>query len=211
MCGRFCIAASPGELSERYNVTVPPGYHPRYNLSPGQEILTITKTASSFGAHLTEWGFQYGSMHRVINARLETIHQKPLFRDLFSHNRCLIPASGYYEWKHDGHRKIPYYFSSQSDHQISFAGLIRPSHEREQVVILTTRAIPPYSDIHERMPVILNKLDEQVFLSDGSISLHNGIEMYEVSPRVNTPMTDDPDLIKPWKSGPAQKTLPIDP
>jgi putative SOS response-associated peptidase YedK len=206
MCGRFCIAASPGEMTERYGVEVPQEYKPGYNVAPGQPILTITKFPAC-EAHMTEWGFQSGTMHRIINARVETIHEKPLFRNLFLHHRCLIPASGYYEWRHDGNRKVPYYFSSESKDLLSFAGLIRPSSTGDQVVILTTRASPLFSEIHERMPVILSSADDLKFLSEGEISIHNTLQMHEVSSRVNQVKFDDPDLVKPVKQIQEQKIL----
>ena len=207
MCGRFCIAADPGEISERYGVEVPPEYKPRYNISPSQPILTITKSLNTFEAHMIGWGFQSGTMQRIINARVETIHEKPLFKHLFPDHRCLIPASGYYEWKNNGDLKIPYYFSSESGSLISFAGLIRPSSHGDQVVILTTRAPPPYSGIHDRMPVILDSVHEVTFLSDGDITGTHALRMFEVSPRVNQTNLDYPDLVKPWKYIPEQKTL----
>lgn len=208
MCGRFCIAASPGELMDRYEVTIPGNYLPRYNLAPSQLILAITEGAQAFEAHMYEWGITTGISHRIINARVETVHEKPLFKNLFEKHRCLIPASGYYEWKHDGNRKTPYYFSSQSDPIISFAGLIRPSSHGDQIVILTTKAIPPYADIHDRMPVIFNPMSDREYLTDGAISLiGKPLELYEVSSRVNQVGVDDPDLIKPWKAKSGQMTL----
>lgn len=208
MCGRFCIAASPGEIFERFGVTVPAEYKPGYNLSPGKKIPAITRTTRSLEISLPEWGFHTGMTHPVINARIETIQENFLFRDLFPAHRCLIPASGYYEWKQEGDRKFPWYFSSQSDGLISFAGLIRPATEGDQVVILTTRAVPPYSEIHDRMPVILNLPDEQKFLADGEITMiQQTVQMYQVSTRVNAVSEEGPDLIKPWKPHSVQKTF----
>lgn len=193
---------------ERYGVDVPSGYKPCYNLAPGQNLLTITKMAQSTEAHLTEWGIQTGMAHRVINARVETIHDKPLFRNLFPTHRCLIPASGYYEWKHEGSHKTPFYFSLESEPLISFAGLIRPSKDGDQVVILTMEAPSPYSEIHDRMPVILNSPDEQSFLTDGEIHMTpKTLGRHEVSPLVNGVNHDGPDLIVPWKPHSVQKTF----
>lgn len=203
MCGRYCIAASPGEITERYGVVVPQEYRPRYNVAPGQMILTITSEISA----LTEWGVQLGEKNRIINARVESIHEKPLFKNLFTEHRCLIPASGYYEWKHEGSHKIPYYFSSVSGGLLSFAGLIRPGKEGIQVVILTTAASAPYSAIHDRMPVTLDGEAESLYLAEGEISSIPGLQMYEVSSWVNQGTIDTPDLIKPVKKSFVQQHL----
>lgn len=210
MCGRFCISASPGEIGERYRLVVPREYRPCHNLAPGQMVLTITGTPEAYTAHMNEWGLSLGVARRVINARMETILEKPLFQNSFLSNRCLIPASGYFEWKVNGNRKTPYFFSSQSDPLISFAGLIHPSPEGDQVVILTTPASLPYSGIHDRMPVILTNSDEGQYLSEGTISICNKIlTMHEVSSRVNQVGPDDPALITPVKQGSVQKSLDV--
>lgn len=207
MCGRFCIAADPGEISERYGIIVPPEYEPRYNIAPARQILTITGSTETCEARMTEWGIQSGTMPRIINARIETIHEKPLFQTLFPRHRCLVPASGYYEWKQEGSRKIPYYFSSETGSLLSFAGFIRPSPGGDQVVILTTQAPPPFSLVHERMPVILGAGDDLTFLSSGDITQMVNLRMFEVSPRVNLATVEDPDLVKPVKPAVMQKSL----
>ncbi|NLV26577.1 MAG: SOS response-associated peptidase [Methanomicrobiales archaeon] len=208
MCGRFCIAASPGEILERYDVIVPDEYRPRYNISPANKILAISQNGTGNIARMHEWGITAGLSHRIINARIETVREKNLFRKSFEEYRCLIPASGYYEWKHEKTRKTPYYFSSQITPILSFAGFIRPSLEGEQVVILTTKALLPYSDIHDRMPVILDPAGEPDYLKGGNISIfEKGLDIIEVSPRVNQVHVDDPDLIKPMTHRSGQRTL----
>jgi putative SOS response-associated peptidase YedK len=208
MCGRFCIAASPGEIEERYGVSVPSGFKPRFNLAPGQKVLSITWRQNHPETSFADWGVDIGLNHPLINARVETVHEKPLFRDLFSSHRCLIPASGYYEWKREGRKKRPWFFSSPTDSIIGFAGLIRPGKERDQVLILTTDAVFPCSTVHDRMPVIVNPADEQNFLERGDIRLiQQEMVMYEVSPLVNSVKEDRPDLIRPWKYSSVQQRL----
>jgi len=194
---------------ERYQGDVPSEYKPRYNIAPGQKVLTITRAETQVSeAQFMEWGISTGMTSRVINARVESIHEKPLFRSLFQRHRCLIPASGYYEWKHEGSHKTPYYLSSATTRLISFAGLIRPSKEGDQIVILTTEANPPSSEIHDRKPVILNPPDEMRFLTDGEIiQIGAPLGMYEVSPRVNGIREDSPDLIIPWRSRSVQQAF----
>jgi putative SOS response-associated peptidase YedK len=208
MCGRFCIAVSPGEIKERYNIITHPEYKSCYNISPGQRVLTLTWVLNKSDFVMAKWGFQPDMTDRIINARIETVKEKSSFRDLFINNRCIIPASGYYEWKKEGTRKIPYYFSLESGEILSFAGLFRPGGDGGEVIILTTMALYPYSDIHERMPVILNRSNEQLYLSKGNISVaHEVLRMFEVSSRVNQVNMDDPDLIKPLKHSSVQKNL----
>ncbi len=202
MCGRFCIAASPGELEDRYKVSIPPEYKPRYNLAPGQMVFTIGSSSE-----MTEWGIILPGMKRIINARVESIQEKPLFKKLFSDHRCLIPSSGYYEWKHEGSHKIPYYFSSKTNPILSFAGVIRPSSEGNQAVILTREATQPYSEIHSRMPVILNSDSEEEYLSNGRIETYDALQMFEVSSWVNQISIDEPDLIKPVQKSFVQQKL----
>ena len=208
MCGRFCIAASPGEIMERYEVTVPAEYQPRYNVSPGTKILAISKNQETNEANMHEWGITAELPNRIINARVETVRDKPLFKRSFENHRCLIPISGYFEWKHNRSLKTPYFFSSKEYSLISLAGLIRPSSEGNQVVILTTLAVSPSSDIHERMPVILNPASETDFLTEGSIvMIEKSLDLYEVSSKVNQVSVDDPELIRPVNHRTGQMTL----
>ena len=195
MCGRFCIAASPGEIYERYRATVPPEYKQRFNVAPGQRILTITASAE-----LVEWGFHVEARPRIINARIEKVQETPIFRDLYVDHRCLIPASGYYEWKHEGSYKTPFYFSSKKGDLLSIAGIVRPSKDGNQVVILTMEAPDPLASIHDRMPVILTGNEENRFLTGKHFATETNLQMYEVSSCVNQVTIDEPDLIKPVKS-----------
>ena len=208
MCGRFCIAASPGEIMERYNVSVPSDYAPRYNISPGSRILCITYTSDGYEGRMCDWGINPGSSHRVMNARVETVRDKPLFKNAFENNRCIIPASGFYEWKHNKTQKSPYYFISRAQPILSFAGLIRISPEGEEAAVITTRAVPPYTEIHDRMPVILEPEGERAYLIEGKIEeFTHLLDFYEISPRINHTDTEGPDLIKPHQSKRGQMTL----
>ena len=157
---------------------------------------------------MAEWGIQKGITKKIINARVETVKDKPLFKDIFRNHRCLIPASGYYELKHEGSRNIPYYFMSESEPLISFAGLVRPSVMGGEVVILTTEASYRHSKIRECMPVIIEYSDEQKFLSDGIITItREPLLIHEVSPRVKQVNVDDPVLLIQVKFHSLQKTF----
>nr|WP_319540236.1 SOS response-associated peptidase [uncultured Methanospirillum sp.] len=206
MCGRFCIAASPGDIETRLGVSVPPEYRPRYNIAPGQMILAVTGSTS----HMVEWGLHTGGVKRVINARVESAHEHPVLKELFTSHRCLIPASGYYEWKQERVRRVPYYFSSKSDPLFALAGLLRHCSSGCEAVILTTGAMPPYSEVHNRMPVLISLSDRRDYLSGGDIPPSIGLQMYQVSSRVNQVANDDPSLIEPVNPGSEQIRLDTD-
>ncbi|WP_319578512.1 SOS response-associated peptidase [uncultured Methanospirillum sp.] len=206
MCGRFCIAASPGDIETRFGVSVPPEYRPRYNIAPGQMILAVTGSSS----HMVEWGLHTGGVKRVINTRVESAHEHPVLKELFTSHRCLIPASGYYEWKQERVRCVPYYFSSKSDPLFALAGLLRHCSSGCEAVILTTGAMPPYSEVHNRMPVLISLSDRRGYLSGGDIPPSIGLQMYQVSSRVNQVANDDPSLIEPVNPGSEQIRLDTD-
>lgn len=205
MCGRFCIAASPGEITDLFKVFVPTVFRPRYNIAPGQMILVITGSA----AHMVEWGYQFNDQKRIINIRSESINEYISRTDSDITHRCLIPASGFYEWKQEKNRKVPYYFFSPSDPLFAFAGLLKQGKTGYQAAILTTEAMPHYADVHNRMPVLLSLSDVKDYLADGDIPSSIGLEMHQVSSRVNHVVNDDPGLIKPVNEGYKQTKLEI--
>jgi putative SOS response-associated peptidase YedK len=209
MCGRYCISASPGALSERYGISTPLEYHPGYNISPGTKILTVNAEKQERSAQMASWGFHSTRAHLLINARSETIRQKPIFRYLISDHRCLIPASGYYEWKNQGAGKYPWYISTVSGEIVSFAGVIRTTSFGSETVIITTEAYSSIAHIHKRMPVILSRQGEDDFLLNGTIIglMADLLTSHPVSPNVNSPDIDDPALIEPWQEHTIQKTL----
>lgn len=208
MCGRYCIAVSPGEISERYGAYPPESFIPGYNIAPGNTILTILSLNGAPAARMHTWGIRVRSGRPVINARIETIHEKPLFSHLFPTSRCLIPASGYYEWKKEGTVKVPYYITSPDHTILSFAGVIKPGDQGGEVVIITTRAFPQYAAIHDRMPVILNPEKELQYLHEGTITIiQPPLRVYEISDRVNSVRENGPDLLEPKRANHTQKTL----
>lgn len=208
MCGRYCIAVSPGEISDRYRTDTPESFKPGFNIAPGSTILTIISRNGVTAARMHEWGIQVQSGRPVVNARIETIHTKPLFSQLINTSRCLIPASGYFEWRKEGRAKIPYYVTSPDHDLLSFAGIIKPGAGGGQVAILTTRAFPKHVDIHDRMPVVLSPENELQYLHEGAIAMiTEPLQVCEVSDRVNTVGEDGPDLIEPRRSQKRQKTL----
>ncbi len=197
MCGRFCIAVSPGELKERYGIRPDPSYTPRYSISPGQEILVITGRSPSRRGQLARWGIPRTDTGTIINARLESLRTRHHFRDLFPANCCLVPASGYYEWKKEKSLRIPYYFFHPETSLLSFAGMYRCGPAGMEIAILTTTSVAPSYQIHDRMPVILAPGGEDAYLQSGATDvLQDQLSMRRVSTRVNQPGAEGPDLIR---------------
>ena len=201
MCGRFCIAAVPGELNERYHISLPSDYSPDYNISPGRKVLALTCSESKFHVEMSSWGYTSGHGHLIINARSETFHEKRIFQSEDT-KRCIIPASGFYEWKNVQGKKHPWYIYPKSENLFSFAAIMRKRHESYEVVILTTSSWEPVIDIHPRIPVILSPEQENSFLSGLDASQVREIRMYaltmhEVSTRVNSASNHGTDLIMP--------------
>ena len=148
MCGRFTQTKSPKEaLEELGKIELPPLFHRRYNIAPTQKIAVICQQ-TTVRAHECLWGFKNPhSGAPIINARFETLTERPMFKDLLNTNRCLIPADGFYEWKN----KQPYYFQTLKKKLFAFAGLWRDG----RCVIITRAADHNMQGIHHRMPIIL--------------------------------------------------------
>jgi putative SOS response-associated peptidase YedK len=210
MCGRFGLFASGEELRERYPfVEVPPPVEPRYNIAPTQQVAAVRSSAKGSEFAFLRWGLipSWASDpaigHKLLNARAETIAEKPSFRSAFKRRRCVIPASGFYEWQNTGaRRKQPYFIRPREGGLFSFAGLWEEWHDpRGEVVetctILTTEANDVMRPLHDRMPVILDRDSDALWLDAGAdaTSLHallvpyssERMEAFPVSPWVSNP------------------------
>ncbi len=147
MCGRFTQTKSRKEVLEAMDdIELPPLFHGRYNVAPTQEVAVI-KQSTTLHSQKCLWGFDNPhNTSTVINARSETLLERPMFKDLLTTNRCLIPADGFYEWK----GKQPYYLQTTGKILFAFAGLWR----NDRCVILTRKADSNMQGIHDRMPII---------------------------------------------------------
>lgn len=225
MCGRFALIA-PGEtlieqfgLSPEASSTLSP-LSPRYNIAPTQPVLAIRLARDSEEREpaIFHWGLipswskdrKFGS--RLINARSETVAEKPSFRAAFRRRRCLIPADGFFEWQRNANRKQPIYVHSHDGKPFAMAGLWETWHAADGSVIdsctiLTTEPNELMEPIHNRMPVILESPDYDMWLHPGddpSVALHllrpypsEKMNAYPVSTLVNNPRNDSPECIKP--------------
>jgi len=212
MCGRYCIAASPGEIAERYHVAVPVFFFPRYNVAPAEPIPAVISHHDKREMLVGNFGFSSGLKSRVINARMESVQEKNLFKTHLQSGRCLIPASGYYEWKSVGDKKEPWYIYHPDVPIISFAGLVRTMHKGHEMVILTTEATGPVREIHTRMPLVLSHKGEEEYLAgknpaDTDRYDLSEFRMHQVSDQVNKPGREGADLIRPVTAKNVQKTL----
>ncbi|KAB8334204.1 SOS response-associated peptidase [Scytonema tolypothrichoides VB-61278] len=221
MCGRFTLIQTAEALYETFHVEKLPELEPQYNIAPTQMVGAVlyNQVSEERKFHKLRWGLipswskDLGIGAKLINARAETVAEKPAFRSALKYRRCLLVADGFYEWQHQENQKQPYYFRLQEGKPFGFAGLWEKwrSPEGEEITsctILTTEANELVQPIHERMPVILQQQDYDVWLNPevqtpSSLQqlLHpypsEAMTAYPVSKVVNSPKQNIPDCIKP--------------
>jgi putative SOS response-associated peptidase YedK len=216
VCGRYTLAWSTDGLVEAFDVPVPTfEWTARYNIAPSQQAPVVAEDARGRRMGLLTWGLAPGWMDDpgpgFINARSESVHTKPAFRDAFVRRRCLVPADGFYEWRKEGGGKVPHWLHPGAGGVLSFAGLwdswSRPGAEpRHTFTILTTDANGEVRGVHDRMPVVVAPEARGAWLShdtdlaalrallrpapDGTFAVRR------VSTRVNKPVEDDAGLIE---------------
>ena len=220
MCGRFSLTADLGELARRFEFEGNWNeLEPNYNVAPTQNVLTVIDDGDNRRGGFMRWGLiphwaktpSIGS--RMINARAETVAQKPAYRSAFKRRRCLVLADGFYEWQRIGKVKKPMRIVMQSGEPFAFAGLwvVWKDPEGNTVpscTIITTEANDLLRPIHNRMPVILPREMEQFWLDrnvQDSAALENTLtshpselmKTYQVSTLVNSPRNNGPDILAP--------------
>lgn len=175
MCGRFTQRSDSKQLAKAFEVGEVPSVEARYNVAPTQDVLAVYEPGDGREAAFFKWGLvpswaKDKSMGaRLINARSETVAEKPAFRQAFKQRRCIIPADGFYEWQRRGEGKQPFFFRMRDDRPFGFAGLWeRWQGESGEVInscaILTTEANEVLRPVHDRMPVILHPDDYEMWL-----------------------------------------------
>ncbi len=218
MCGRFVLQSAFDVLAQIFNLTVVPADLPAgYNIAPGREIAIIVSEGGERRLAACRWGFvplwakDLKEGYKMINARAESVAGKPSFRQAFVRHRCLVAADGFYEWKREGGKRSPFYVKLRSGLPFGMAGLYNrwTSPEGEQVctcTIITTVANETLKTIHDRMPVIVRPDDVGLWLDTAvqdrdmlqSVlrpSPDDEIELYAVTPKVNSPKNDSPENI----------------
>lgn len=219
MCGRFSLVTDPNQLVLRFELDdIPFEWQIRYNIAPGQLIPAIIEDRGKRRIGHLRWGLiptwaqdqKIGG--KMINARAETLHEKPAFRRLLERKRCIIPADGFYEWKQTGRSKQPMRIMMKSGEPFSFAGLYdtwtSPDGEKVHTcIIITTSPNEVAATIHERMPVILRREDEQIWLNRELYDLKllqslmtpyeaEQMKAYAVPASVGSPKNDGPECIQ---------------
>ena len=222
MCGRFAFAIPSEVLAEIFSVLVPPVLECRYNIAPTQQVLILREGAEGRSLSKARWGLvphwakdiSIGS--KMINARTETVHEKPAFRHAIKTRRCIVPASGFFEWVAKPNGKFPYYITLKDGSPLPLAGIWESwkssdGNLLESCSILTTIANDLMAPIHDRMPVILRPEEFNLWLDrtvTDPVKFQRLFTPYPatlmtswpVSRLVNSPANDSSDCIKPEPS-----------
>lgn len=222
MCGRFTNDAKPKDVEKEFKIgkVNPKLFTPRYNIAPTQTIPVVLESSGERIVDALRWGLipswakDDSTGNKLINARAETLAEKPSFRTAFRSHRCIIPATGFYEWqKASKGVKQPFYFYLKDKDVFGFAGLFEEwldketGEQIETFTIITTEANKVLEPVHERMPVILKSKDYDQWLDEKEkdtdklqklLKPYPASEMasYKVSRSVNIPSHDSPELIE---------------
>lgn len=219
MCGRFALAYPRSSLTDWYHAVSIPEIEPRYNIAPTDDILVIRDSDQGRAGSTMGWGLiphwvkDTKKLPLLFNARAESLAIKPMFKHAFRRQRCLIPASGFYEWKllPDGKSKQPFYISAK-DGPLSFAGLwetaIVDDVTIDSCTIITTASNALMRSIHNRMPVILSpevwnawltptQQSDDILLSLLQFYSGEQLQLWPVSPAVGRSSNEGAQLIQP--------------
>jgi putative SOS response-associated peptidase YedK len=221
MCGRFTASFEFREIKLLFNLQRDiPLLTPRYNIAPSQEVPVIVQNDGVNELKPMKWGLvpswapDPSIGNHMINARAETITEKPSYRRLVESKRCLIPADGFYEWRREGHRKVPVWFHLKNKQPFAFAGLWDMWRDLDGEVLPTFTIITTVPNalmrrIHNRMPVIFDRLQGKQWL-DPRLNTRPAdiaaifapfpseqMQAHDVSPLVNKPEHDSAECIKP--------------
>jgi putative SOS response-associated peptidase YedK len=221
VCGRFSLSILPEQFRLVFGTAPPADARPRWNITPDSDIVVVRAAAAGgIEAVCVRWGLlgpwmkEANDPGRQINARSESLFEKPMFRDAARKSRCLIPADGFYEWAKSGKGPgRPWRIQLRSGEPFGFAGIWRrvrlaDGEVLESCAILTTEAWPSIRGIHHRMPVILPQESHELWL-DPTVTLPEVVQAlivprpeseflaFEISRRVNNPREDDPSIVEP--------------
>jgi len=222
MCGRYTLTITPEMLRTLINFKVTPNLEPRFNIAPTQMAPVVRANGDGrrridmlrWGL-IPSWSRDMSVASKLINARGETVAQKPSFRDAYQERRCLIPVDGFYEWRKEGDTKQPFRIGFRGGKPFVFAGLWESwtapeeaenaGEKIETYTIITTDANTTIAPIHHRMPVIVDPVDFDRWLTGTPAEAANVIRafpeddmaFYRVSTRVNNVRNDDAECIEP--------------
>lgn len=219
MCGRFTLTSNKQKIYYSFPYQNLPEFKPSYNIAPTQSVLAVIENKGEFTFKYLYWGLipkwakDQKIASKMINARAETITEKPSFRDSFRQRRCLIIADGFYEWNQDLYKKQPLYFHLENHQPFAFAGLWdswrSPSGKIiESATIINTQANQIMQLIHPRMPVILARENQEIWLNHQQQDFDNlesllaskttvRLSYYPVDEAVNFVQNNYPELLNP--------------
>jgi len=225
MCGRYCISSAPEAIRRLFRYIEQPNFPPRYNVAPTQPIPIVRMVDGQRHFALVRWGLipswvkDPKGFTLLINARGESVSEKPAFRAAMKRRRCLFPADGFYEWKRVGDAKRPYFAKLSSGGPLAFAGLWETwtgpnGEEMETAAIVTTSANRTLATVHDRAPVIVppeafefwldcRNVDEKTAAAAIAPAPEGSMEVYEISTAVNRVANDSPMLIEPYDANTA--------
>lgn len=220
MCGRFALRNPPRSVQHHFDLPETINLSPRYNIAPSQDVAAVRhlpgRNFRQFSllrwGLIPHWAKDMKIGYRMINARAETLADKPAFRAAFKNRRCIIATDGFYEWRHSGRTKQPYFVQLKNRSVFGFAGLWETWQDPdgsivESCTIITTTANNLIRAIHDRMPVILPPDQYETWLA-GKTPPHRlqqiltsftaaEMEAYRVGKKVNSPKNDTPECIMP--------------
>lgn len=207
MCGRFYLDKNKEKLEKQFSVKDSAEAKTSYNIAPSQNCSVIRLSGDEKVLDNLNWGLvpswaKLDIKVKPINAKAETIREKPYFRSAYKKQRCIVPASGFYEWKGSKGNKQAYAIYPLNDPYFGFAGLWEKHDELETFTIITTKANHIMTEVHHRMPVILEPSDYDAWLADGDYELlkpcsNEEMGLHMISSAVNKPSNNSAELIKP--------------
>jgi putative SOS response-associated peptidase YedK len=223
MCGRYALHASPEVVALQFALDAAPDFKPSYNVCPGTDITVVrigregkrVARQHRWGL-IPHWAKDPSIGNKLANARGESLLERPAFRDAFRRWRCLVPASGFYEWQAIAGRKHPWYFTPTDGQLFGLAGITSLWNGTRSVSLITTEPNAVMEPVHDRMPVIVAPACYAAWLdpanTDGDALMRlvrpypvQSMAARPVSPRVSRPENDDPSLIE--EVHPAQSWL----
>ena len=225
MCGRYALHANPEVVALQFGLDRAPAFAASYNICPGRDILVVrTDREGKRVARAHRWGLvphwatDPAIGNKLANARGESLGERPAFRDAFRQWRCLVPASGFYEWQTRAGRKYPWYLRPLDGELFGLAGITAYWKGLRTVSLITTEPNELMAPIHDRMPVIIAPDDYAAWLdpaAQDAQSLMRFVRPYPaerlaarpVSQRVNAPENDDPALLEEAPDAPEQREL----
>jgi putative SOS response-associated peptidase YedK len=230
MCGRYVILSPPEAMRQAFDYAEQPNFPPRFNIAPTQPVPVVIRENGARHFRLMRWGLipawvkDPRQFALVINARAETVLDKPAFKNAMKRRRCLLPADGYYEWHQSEGRKRPFFIRPGNGALIAFAGLVETwvgpnGEELDTVAIVTTAAHGGLASLHPRVPVTIAPSDYARWLDGDATDAGEAMALlrapddgefvwHEVSTRVNRVANDDAQLMLPISEEQAEAEAP---